>query len=414
MKIGKLRYLLVSLFTGVLLFSFCYVDNVNSISFAQSSPPDRATFAFHRGSVRVYPNGRTPIKLPSAHEVLRSSGNVRDQLWIAGIRNTTVRSLAHLQFWRQNQRIGPLVQAGPDRINTLYTFPCRTLLGAGTYGWGLSPVGSSACERIIVAINNSDNQIASKITAQEPTNESATHEVKITRSKELVLIRAFNSSGDTAIDVLVGEVQVTPFGGTAVDIVAGNRYVQSSTGGRSEPIDLGEVAEYQSIQDFLNEANWSPEVSPLLDEFRSALASSPALTPEEQEILDTHNQLRAAVNVPPISWSADLDTLAQDWADTLSRENDVRHRPRNERNGIGENIAAGSNVSLMLSLWADEESSYDPSTGSCSGGECKHYTQMVWRNTTEVGCGVASHGTYGQVMVCNYRPPGNYTGQLAY
>lgn len=417
MKIRNLRYLLIAFFTGALLFSICF----STISFAQGAPPDKATFAAYNGSVRVYPNGRTPTRSPSAYGALRSNGSARDQLWVAGIRNTTVRSWAHLQFWRQNQRTGPLVQAGPDRINTLYTFPCSSALGAVTYGWGLSPVGSSACERIVAVINNDDNQIASKAIAQEPIDEEATNGITITRSEELVLVRAYNDDGETVVDVLVGAVQITPLIGQVVDVFAGNRYIHSGSGGQIEPIDLGQASESQSIQDFLDESNWSPETKPLLDKFKSELsitAESPgnsSLTDEQQQILDVHNQLRAEVGVPSLSWSTDLAVLAQDWADKLSRENGFRHRPRNERSGIGENLAAGRNVGVMLGLWTDEKDDYDPNTGTCRPGtECKHYTQMVWRNTTELGCGVASHRTYGRVLVCDYRPAGNLRGRPAY
>jgi len=39
-----------------------------------------------------------------------------------------------------------------------------------------------------------------------------------------------------------------------------------------------------------------------------------------------------------------------------------------------------------------------------------HYTQVIWKNTTEVGCGVA-RSNQGEIWVCNYNPPGNYQGQ---
>ena len=42
-----------------------------------------------------------------------------------------------------------------------------------------------------------------------------------------------------------------------------------------------------------------------------------------------------------------------------------------------------------------------------------HYTQMVWRDTTRLGCGEAQ--CKGMLMVvCNYDPPGNYIGQKPY
>jgi hypothetical protein len=38
-----------------------------------------------------------------------------------------------------------------------------------------------------------------------------------------------------------------------------------------------------------------------------------------------------------------------------------------------------------------------------------HYTQMIWRTTARIGCGLAE-GTNSQVLVCRYAPPGNICG----
>ena len=42
-----------------------------------------------------------------------------------------------------------------------------------------------------------------------------------------------------------------------------------------------------------------------------------------------------------------------------------------------------------------------------------HYTQMVWKDTTKIGCGEASN-TDVTYLVCRYTPPGNYPGDTAY
>ncbi len=184
-----------------------------------------------------------------------------------------------------------------------------------------------------------------------------------------------------------------------------------------ETFDLEEAFESPAVEDFLNEENWSADVEQLLNDLRlqqtpEQSEDSSQLTEEEQEILDTHNQLRAEVNVPSLSWSSELASTDQDWADELSRRGTFGHSPRSgNRSGAGENIAAGSSVELMLGLWAEEKENYDLSTGQCKGETCGHYTQMIWQNTTELGCGVAPHRIYGKLMIYNYRPPGNVIGQ---
>jgi pathogenesis-related protein 1 len=47
-----------------------------------------------------------------------------------------------------------------------------------------------------------------------------------------------------------------------------------------------------------------------------------------------------------------------------------------------------------------------------------HYTQMVWRDSTEIGAGKAVVRTGplkgASVMYCNYDPPGNVIGKTPY
>jgi hypothetical protein len=78
----------------------------------------------------------------------------------------------------------------------------------------------------------------------------------------------------------------------------------------------------------------------------------------------------------------------------------------------------------VVRAWADEVADYDYENNSCVTGEqCGHYTQVVWRTTTRVGCATkvcTKNSPFGaqaptwQYWVCNYDPPGNYQGQRPY
>lgn len=57
-----------------------------------------------------------------------------------------------------------------------------------------------------------------------------------------------------------------------------------------------------------------------------------------------------------------------------------------------------------------------PSKISTTGNwyDVGHYTQIIWRDTKEVGCGYADRQGTFDVLVCQYNPPGNYPGQKVY
>src|SRR5712691_6171246 len=59
-----------------------------------------------------------------------------------------------------------------------------------------------------------------------------------------------------------------------------------------------------------------------------------------------------------------------------------------------------------------EARNYDYASNRCHG-VCGYYTQIVWRDTREVGCGVA-RGPGREVWVCDYSPPGNWVGRRPY
>lgn len=60
-------------------------------------------------------------------------------------------------------------------------------------------------------------------------------------------------------------------------------------------------------------------------------------------------------------------------------------------------------------LFANEYGKSNPDTSYMTWG---HFTQIVWKGTTEVGCFTAECGG-SAITACNYSPPGNYGGAYA-
>jgi hypothetical protein len=137
-----------------------------------------------------------------------------------------------------------------------------------------------------------------------------------------------------------------------------------------------------------------------------------------QEILEAHNKYRAEVNVAPLVWSNTLASNAQEWANYLVSlgGNTLQH---SSNTGEGENLWLGTSGAFsytqMVDMWGTEKQYFTDGTFpdvSSTGNwfDVGHYTQIVWENTTEVGCAIANAGG-NDILVCRYSPPGNYLGQ---
>jgi uncharacterized protein YkwD len=131
------------------------------------------------------------------------------------------------------------------------------------------------------------------------------------------------------------------------------------------------------------------------------------------QMLAAHNAARAAVKTKPLVWSDKLAVAAQDWANSLLTRLTLIHQKKSK---YGENmyeLAGGkSTPEEVVKVWTSESADYDYKSNRCRSA-CGHYTQVIWRDTREVGCGVARHGTR-EIWVCEYAPPGNFVGERPY
>jgi len=140
-----------------------------------------------------------------------------------------------------------------------------------------------------------------------------------------------------------------------------------------------------------------------------------------QDALDEHNRLRAIHQAPVLTWDAKLASQAQSWADTCVFEHSTM--------GNGENLWAGTGSTFSgaaaVDSWYNEltKPGYDFNNAGFSSGT-GHFTQVVWKSTTSVGCAVKfcdllhlpsqpEGWSNAKYFVCEYYPPGNYQNQFA-
>ncbi len=142
----------------------------------------------------------------------------------------------------------------------------------------------------------------------------------------------------------------------------------------------------------------------------------------QQVILDVHSRARARVGLPPLAWNDDLAAAARNHAATLARVGALRHAERQSGEPQGENLWAGTRGAYayreMVAAWAEEAADFinAPAPRFSRTGQWQdvgHYAQIIWRDTREVGCAVASDPRE-DYLVCRYRPAGNVIGKPAF
>lgn len=136
------------------------------------------------------------------------------------------------------------------------------------------------------------------------------------------------------------------------------------------------------------------------------------LSPDAETFVTEHNRYRKQHCAAPLSWSPQLAADAQKWADTLKAKGCMFGHSGGKH---GENLAAGTTGALppeeVVRMWYDEVKIYDFKTPTGFSMETGHFTQVVWLDTTQVGCGmVQCKGN--DIWVCQYEKPGNWEGQF--
>jgi len=138
----------------------------------------------------------------------------------------------------------------------------------------------------------------------------------------------------------------------------------------------------------------------------AAAAEGAVSSAEKKEMLDLHNMYRCMAGVPALQWDDALQTQAQSWADT---GNTGHSTSRGAFKKYGENMKFGCPTSTPKSAtdwWYDEINKYSES----SPYQASHYTQMVWKASTKIGCGKGklTAPCAGDVWVCQFTTMGNW------
>ena len=160
-----------------------------------------------------------------------------------------------------------------------------------------------------------------------------------------------------------------------------------------------------------------------------ALNTAYALDAAQQtEMVAAHNKYRSLVGLPALAWSTVLAEAAQAYADKL-QATQLCKPIHSHAAGLGENLywasamVSSNGTSELQAItptqvtdsWGSEKENYSYDSNTCAAGKvCGHYTQVVWKATTHIGCGNAVCDDNTQIWVCNYSPEGNFVGEKPY
>jgi cysteine-rich secretory family protein len=136
-------------------------------------------------------------------------------------------------------------------------------------------------------------------------------------------------------------------------------------------------------------------------------------------LLAVHNLERSRVQAPPLQWDPFLASAAAAYGPVLASTGRLEHSPRATRPGQRENLWRGPrgvySPEQMVGGWLAERAMFRPgvfphvsTTGDWA--DVAHYTQLIWKGTTRVGCAIHPAGNW-DYLICRYSPPGNIDGK---
>ena len=136
----------------------------------------------------------------------------------------------------------------------------------------------------------------------------------------------------------------------------------------------------------------------------------------QKQSLEIHNKLRKNHHVQPLKLNKDLCKIAENYAKEIAKKNSFEHsKNKYQGKNLGENLFMCQGKSIngydMSQSWYDEINNYSFKNATFKSGT-GHFTQLIWKNSTDVGFGYCKNDKGIYYGVANYFPAGNYMGQF--
>ncbi|KAJ5917446.1 hypothetical protein N7466_011000 [Penicillium verhagenii] len=229
--------------------------------------------------------------------------------------------------------------------------------------------------------------------------------------------------------VSVAETSTTPAATVEVNT---DLYKKSTVPPDTTTTSVAQAAPTEAASTSYYSTAWTSTIEPSAASSTLATSTSSASTATasatnayQQQVLYNHNIHRSNHSVSSLEWSADLESSAY----TLAARCTYEHDTSIDGGGYGQNIGYGvtaSDVGVMITnLMYNDEIEYFPTPYGESDPSMSdfdkwgHFSQIVWKATTHVGCATVVCDPLGDVdssdalpfTVCNYSPVGNVGGE---
>ena len=131
-------------------------------------------------------------------------------------------------------------------------------------------------------------------------------------------------------------------------------------------------------------------------------------------MIDLHNELRKNYNSPNLKENKNLNKIANKIARDLILNQEKNQIKIYDGKSFGENviISESNEPNIIFKKWSDESQNYDFNKNHFERNAL-HFTQIIWKETNEIGIGIANDVVNKKYcVIALYYPPGNTLGEF--
>ncbi len=242
----------------------------------------------------------------------------------------------------------------------------------------------------------------------------------IVATSSVLAVTACDKNGDTRTSATESQSHSTPTVAEKPAPIESPKTTPTTEESKPAPIEGGTIPTEEAVGKVAptkpKEAPKSEKTSEKAPVNDPRPTTTPPPTPDSsgemaQQWVDAHNKYRKMHGVPNVTWSAEIAKSAEKFAKNCPQEH--------AETEYGENMSWGHNgesIEDVVGRWYKEESRYDYQKNAYQSN-AGHFSQLVWKSTTEIGCAVQTNckykgNTYPKMYVCRYNPAGNMGGQF--